>query len=296
MAIRPKTLTASIAPVMIATAMAAGDGIHHFPTAVVCLLAALAIQIGTNLANDYFDFKKGADTSERTGPTRVTQAGLISPSAMKIAIGVAFGLAILAAYFLVKRGGLPIAVIGVLSIFSGLFYTAGPRPLGYLGLGDLFVLIFFGPVAVAGTYYVQSFEINMAVIISGLAPGLISVGILAINNLRDIETDAKSQKRTLAVRFGRSFAQSEYLFSILTASLIPVIIYYLIDDHKDILFSTIIAILAIPTLKIVLTRTDGPSLNKALGFTGLLLLIYSILFSAGWISYSHLFEYVSQKL
>ena len=172
MAFRPKTLSASIAPVFIGTAMAFGDGIHHFPTAFVCLFAALAIQIGTNIANDYYDFKKGADTSERIGPMRVTQAGLIKPSTVKLAFISSFAIAALASIWLIYRGGWPIATIVILSIISGIFYTAGPRPLGYMGLGDLFVLIFFGPVAVGGTYYAQSLEINAAVILAGLAPGL----------------------------------------------------------------------------------------------------------------------------
>ena len=192
MAFRPKTLSASIAPVFIGTAMAFGDGIQHFPTAIVCLFAALAIQIGTNIANDYYDFKKGADTKERIGPARVTQTGLIPPTTVKRAFIIAFSIAALLSIWLIARGGWPIALIGICAIASGIFYTAGPRPLGYMGLGDLFVLIFFGPVAVAGTYYVQSLEINMAVIFAGFAPGFISVAILTINNLRDIESIRRS--------------------------------------------------------------------------------------------------------
>jgi len=283
MAFRPKTLTAAIAPVMIGTAMAYGDGIHHFPSAFLCLLAALTIQIGTNLANDYFDFKKGTDTAERIGPTRVTQAGLVKPETVRLSFIIAFALSALACGGLVMRAGWPIAVIGIVSIISGILYTAGPKPLGYVGLGDIFVLIFFGPVAVAGTYYVQSFEINMAVILAGFAPGLISTAILTINNLRDIASDSKSEKRTLAVRFGRSFAYSEYLFSIIIASLIPVLIYALIADHLPILGSSIILLFAVPVIKTVLTKSDGPSLNNALAFTGKLLLLYSILFSIGWV-------------
>lgn len=296
MAIRPQTLIASAAPVFIGTAMAIGDGIEHVPTAVVCLLTALAIQIGTNLANDYFDFKKGTDTPERIGPTRVMQAGLVSSMAMKVAIVLTFGLAILGSYYLVHRGGRPITIIAISAILSGIFYTAGPRPLGYLGLGDLFVFIFFGPIAVAGTYYVQSLEINTAVILAGLAPGFFSVGILTINNLRDIQEDAKSGKLTLAVRFGRGFAQSEYLFCVLAASLIPVIIYYFIQDHEDILIATIVLLCAIPVFKTVLTKMDGDSLNKAIVSTGQLLFLYTILFSMGWVSLSHLLQYFLRKL
>lgn len=283
LAIRPKTLPASIAPVFIATAMAFGDGIPHFPTAVLCLLGALAIQIGTNLANDYYDFKKGADTPERIGPVRVTQAGLIPPSSVKLAFTVSFSLSAIACLGLVMRAGWPMAVLGVFAILSGIFYTAGPRPLGYMGWGDLLAFVFFGPIAVAVTYYVQSFEMNAAVLMAGFAPGLFSVAILTVNNLRDMEGDQMAGKKTLAVRFGRSFALSEYLFCLLTATLIPIFIYMLIQDHLAILTSVLTALAAVATIKTVLTKTDGPSLNAALAATGKLLLIYSILFSVGWI-------------
>ena len=283
MAIRPKTLSAAISPVMIATAMAFGDGVYDFYIAFLCLVGALLIQIGTNLANDYFDFKKGADTNERIGPTRVSQAGLIKPQTMVWTITIIFGLSIFICYLLILQGGWIIAVIGVLSILSGIFYTAGPRPLGYLGLGEIFVLIFFGPIAVSTTYYLQSLEINMAVFLSGFAPGLLSMAILGVNNLRDIDSDRKSNKNTLAVRFGRSFALTEYLICIFTASIIPVLIYALIEDHLPIISTVIIPLLAIPSIKMVLTKIDGPSLNQALANTGKLLFLYSLLFSIGWI-------------
>jgi 1,4-dihydroxy-2-naphthoate polyprenyltransferase len=283
MAIRPKTLPAAVAPVMIGAAMAFGDGVHHGATALICLIAALAIQIGTNLANDYYDFKHGADTTARIGPTRVTQAGLIRPKAVRLGFVLAFGFAAICSLWLIRRGGWPIAVIGVTAMLSGIFYTAGPRPLGYIGLGDLFVLIFFGPVAVGGTYYVQSYEMNAAVLLAGFAPGLISVAILTVNNLRDIDSDRQSGKRTLAVRFGRSFAVTEYLFCLMTAAGLAVVIYMLIRDHVAILACVGFLLLAIPSIKTVLTSSDGPALNRALGTTGKLLMIYSILFSVGWI-------------
>lgn len=283
LAIRPKTLTASVSPVLIGTAMAVGDGIHHFPSAIVCLITALMIQIGTNLANDYFDFKKGTDTAERIGPVRVTQAGLISPVFVMLGFIVAFLIAGLGSYWLFERGGIPIMVIGILSILSGILYTAGPFALGYLGLGELFVLIFFGPVAVGGTYYVQSYEINMAVILAGLAPGLISVAILCVNNYRDIESDRKANKKTLAVRFGRSFAQLEYAYALAAAALVPLVIFYLIHDHVHILLSSLIMIPAVPLIHTVCTTADGPALNKTLAMTGGLLLLYSITFSVGWV-------------
>ena len=283
LAIRPKTLTAAVSPVMIGTAMAYGDGVHHIFSAMLCLIAALSIQIGTNLANDYFDFKKGADNEERIGPTRVTQAGLITPQIVKRAFIISFAICVLASYALIQRGGWPITMIMIVSIISGILYTAGPYPLGYVGLGDLFVFIFFGPVAVAGTYYVQSYEMNTAVILAGIAPGLISTAILAVNNYRDIDSDAKSGKRTLAVRFGRAFAQREYLVCILLASVIPFIIFYVTHDHIHILLCSFLPLLAIKPIANVFCSTDGPTLNKTLAYTGKLLLIFSVIFSIGWI-------------
>ncbi len=267
----------------MATAMAFGDGLWHWPSAVVCLLTAVTIQIGTNLANDYYDFKKGTDTSERLGPVRVTQAGLIKPEAVRTAFILVFSLTLAGVLILVQRGGWPIGLLGVLGILSGIFYTAGPKPLGYLGLGDLFVLIFFGPVAVAGTYYVQAHEVNYAVVLAGLGPGLISVAILAVNNYRDIDEDRRSNKKTLAVRFGRTFAQFEYAVCLMLAALLPVLIYMLIHDHVSILFSSVICLLSLPGIRTVFASTDGARLNATLGFTGKILLIYGVLFSIGWI-------------
>lgn len=283
MAIRPKTLMASIAPVMLGTLIAYGDGVHNFPTAFLCLLGALSIQILTNLANDYFDYKKGSDTAQRIGPTRVMQAGLVSSMQMIIAITINLIITILICWKLIERGGQPILIIGVLSVISAFLYTAGPKPLAYIGLGEIFVLIFFGPVAVAGTYYLQSLELNTAVILIGLGPGLLSTAILTINNLRDIDNDRAAHKNTLAVRFGRSFALNEYLVCIFTAAVVPVIAYAVMADHLPILMATALPILAIPVIKTVLTKLDGPSLNEALAQTGKLLFIYSLLLGIGWV-------------
>ncbi|MBI4308915.1 MAG: 1,4-dihydroxy-2-naphthoate octaprenyltransferase, partial [Candidatus Omnitrophica bacterium] len=180
LAIRPKTLPAAIAPVAIGTAMAFGDGVAHWPSAFAALFAALMIQIATNLINDYCDFKKGADTKDRLGPVRVTQAGLIKPKIVLFAAVAAFLLSALACAYLIGRAGWVILFIGIASILSGIFYTAGPRPLGYLGLGEVFVFIFFGPVAVGGIYFVQSLDLNWAVIMAGLGPGFLSTAILAV--------------------------------------------------------------------------------------------------------------------
>ncbi|MDE2027508.1 MAG: 1,4-dihydroxy-2-naphthoate polyprenyltransferase [Candidatus Omnitrophica bacterium] len=283
LAIRPKTLPAAIAPVLIGTAMAFGDGLFHAPSALACLAAALCIQIGTNLANDYFDFKKGADTAERQGPVRVTQAGLIKPEIVLAAAIAFFVLSALASVYLIERAGFWIFVIASASIISGVLYTAGPKPLGYLGLGDLFVFIFFGPVAVAGTYYVQGLEMDPAVIVAGLAPGFLSAAILAVNNLRDIDTDRRAGKLTLAVRFGRSFAMSEYLFCIMAAVLTPYAVYLITDDHQGIAAASLTGFWAISSVKAAFTHLDGAGLNKVLASTGRLLLLYSVLFSLGWV-------------
>ncbi len=283
LAIRPKTLPAAIAPVIIGTAMAFGDGLHHFPSAGLALCAALLIQIGTNLANDYFDYIKGTDTPERIGPVRVTQSGLIKPTIIKRAFFFVFLSALAITVTLLQRAGWPILVIGILSVLSGLFYTAGPRPLGYMGLGEIFVFIFFGPVAVTGTYYIQSLEINLAVILAGLAPGLLSSAILIVNNIRDIEGDAKANKRTLAVRFGRRFAQLEYMIVSLLAFLTPVIVFLLTEDHQNILYSVFLCLLLTPSIQMICCHQDGASLNLALSYTAKILIIYSLSFSLGWI-------------
>lgn len=283
LAFRPKTLPAAVAPVLIGTAMAYGHGLQDYPMAFVAAFAALTIQIGTNLANDYFDFKKGADTHERIGPTRVTQAGLIAPSDVRNAMVLVFALSGLASLALMIHAGWPLAVIGVLSILSGIFYTAGPRPLGYMGLGEVFVLIFFGPVAVAGTYYVQALEINLAVLISGLAPGFLSVAILAVNNLRDRETDRRVNKNTLAVRFGKEFAVYEYMVAVVIAGLVPVAVFALTREQPWSLLASVVLFPALAVFKTVLTKQDGESLNTALASTGKLLLVYSVIYSIGWL-------------
>ncbi len=283
LAVRPKTLWAGVAPVLMGTAMAYADGRVHWLSAAVTLFAAVMIQIGTNFANDYYDYLHGADTGERLGPVRVTQAGLVSPQTMKIAFISVFALAFAAGMYLVWRGGFPILLIGVMSILLGILYTGGPYPLGYNGLGDIFVLIFFGPIAVGGTYYLQTLQITTPVLLAGLAPGLLSTALLTVNNLRDVETDRKAGKRTLAVRFGITFARMEYLLSLLIACLLPVGLAFYKKDNYYSIATLLVLMLAYPSIKLVFRESGSPVLNKALGDTGRLLLIYSILFSLGWV-------------
>jgi 1,4-dihydroxy-2-naphthoate octaprenyltransferase len=208
---------------------------------------------------------------------------LIKPQAVLTAAVIFFALAALSSIYLIHRAGFCIFIIAAASIISGILYTAGPKPLGYLGLGDIFVLFFFGPVAVGGTYYVQALEVNWAVIVAGLAPGFLSMAILAVNNLRDIDTDRRAGKLTLAVRFGRSFAMAEYLFCIIAATLTPFAVYLITDDHEGIAVASLTGFCAIPCVKAAFTHLDGAGLNRVLGDTGRLLLIYSVLFSLGWV-------------
>jgi 1,4-dihydroxy-2-naphthoate polyprenyltransferase len=281
-AARVRTLPASVAPVLIGVVLAYADGLGHAPAAWAALLGAILIQVGTNYANDYFDFVKGADTAERQGPRRAVQSGLISPDAMRRATILVFGLAVLVGLYLVARGGWPIVVVGVASILCGVLYTGGPYPLGYRGLGDLFVLLFFGPVAVAGTYWVQALGLDWRPIVAGLGPGLISVAILAVNNLRDRETDAKAGKRTLAVRLGVRFTRLEYTTAVLLACLCPLVFMAAGVAGVGMLLPLVTLLAAWPVHRTVWRRSDGPALNAALADTGRLLMLYAVLFSIGW--------------
>jgi len=262
--------------------VAFAEGKGHAGAALAALFGALLIQIGTNFSNDYFDFIKGADTEERLGPMRATQAGLVSPQAMLKNFVLVFGLAVLVGIYLVYRGGWPIVIIGILSIASGILYTGGPMPLGYLGLGDLFVLIFFGPVAVGGTYYVQSLEISEVVILAGFGPGLLATALLAVNNLRDEPTDKKVGKRTLAVRFGPGFARAEYLAAFALALILPFVLAFRTDAHWFACLSALIIIPGRSAIRQITSGVKGIELNETLAVTGKLIIIYSVLFSLGW--------------
>jgi len=282
LAIRPKTLPAAAGPVLIGFALAYREGLHHFPSVFLAALVALLIQAGTNMVNDYSDFKKGTDTDNRVGPLRVTQAGLISPEKMKSGMLVVLLLIVIFSVPLVLRGGVPILIIGVLSIISGIMYTAGPFPLGYNGMGDIFVLIFFGPVATAGTYYVQTLELSLNSVLAGLGPGLLSVAILSINNLRDYDDDKVAGKNTLVVFFGRNFGKAEYLLSVVIAMLIPVIIFLAGERMNYSIMVLPIFIMAIKPLRVIMKNGRGSVMNEMLGYTGKMLLAYSLVFAIGW--------------
>ena len=283
LASRPKTLPAAVAPVIIGSAMAFADGRGHWLSAIVAAIAAVLIQIGTNYANDYFDYFSGADRTGRLGPTRATQAGLVKPATMKKAFVITFILAILLGFYLVYRAGWPVVVIGLSSILFGVLYTTGPFPLGYHGLGDIFVFLFFGLVAVSGTYYVQALLLTPEAVIAGVAPGLLSTAILTVNNLRDFAADTKAAKKTLVVRFGAVFGLAEYLACFICAAIVQIILVLLSNGHFFSLVSILSLTMAVPSVKILISRQPGVIYNRVLADTGKILLLYSILFSIGWI-------------
>lgn len=283
LAARPKTLWASFAPVAMGSAIAWRDGGFHLPSMACALASALLIQVGTNYCNDYADFVKGTDDAARTGPKRATAAGLVTPRQMLAATVLVFSLAAVAAVYLIWRAGWPLAVVGALSIASGVLYTAGPRPLGYLGLGDIFTLVFFGPVAVAGTYYVQALAWSWTPVVAGLAPGLLSVAILVVNNLRDREGDARAGKRTLAVRFGATFARAEYTACLVGSAVVTFVLVRCMGAPPNAAASALVLFAGVPALKTIWGEASGPVMNNLLAYTALLLLAYSALFSVGWI-------------
>ncbi len=280
LAARPKTLPASISPVIVGSALAASQGGFAPGPALAALLAALLLQIGSNFANDYFDHIKGADTADRIGPTRATASGLISPAAMRWGMGVIFGAAAIIGLYLIIVGGWPILAIGVASILAAIAYTGGPKPFGYIGLGDLFVFIFFGPVAVMGTAYVQTLRFTLDALIVSLPVGALITAILVVNNLRDIETDRHAGKITLAVRLGRPGTQVEYLLLLVVAYLTLVVLWMQRWDTW-LLLPWLTLPLAVRLWQTITSAVDGPTLNTALAGTARLSLLFSLALSAG---------------
>jgi 1,4-dihydroxy-2-naphthoate octaprenyltransferase len=280
MAARPKTLTAALVPVTVGTALAFGAGVGRWLPALAALVGAMFIQIGTNLTNDYYDFKKGADTAERLGPVRVTQSGLIAPGTVLAAALLCFGLAFLTGTYLVWIGGWPIVVIGLASLLAGYAYTGGPFPLAYHGLGDVFVMVFFGFVAVMGTYYVQAGTVSDAAWWASVPVGAIGTALLVVNNQRDASTDVKVGKRTLVVRFGTGAGKAEYVLLLVAAFATPFLMFALGLKGPWVFLPLVSAPLAVPPLKKML-REEGAALNPALGATARLQLVFGLLFALG---------------
>lgn len=280
LATRPRTLVAGVVPVAVGSAVALRDGHFQPLVAFAALVGALFLQVGTNLANDYYDFKRGADTADRLGPPRATQQGWLAPGAVLGGALACFAAAFLVGLYLVSVGGLPILVIGLASIAAGLAYTAGPFPLAYNGLGDVFVLVFFGFVAVGGSHFVQAQALSPVALGAAVPVGLLGVALLAVNNTRDAKTDAAAGKRTLVVRFGPGFGRAEWVACVVVSALVPVGLWLSGLASPWVLLALLSLPLAVPTGRLVL-RGEGAVLNQALAGTARLQLIFGLLFAVG---------------
>ena len=281
MAARPRTLPAAVAPVLVGTSLAATEGTFKILTFLAALIGALFIQVGTNLSNDYSDARRGADTEDRLGPVRVTAGGLVPPRQVLIATYVAFGVAVLAGCYLIATAGWELLLVGAASILAGVLYTGGPRPYGYEGLGEVFVFLFFGVVAVAGSYFAQVEDLEWEALVLAVPVGLLASAILVVNNVRDLETDRRAGKRTLAVRLGRDRVRTLYLAMLVLAFLTAPLPWVLGSLSPWLFLSWLAVPLAVPLMRTVRTRTDGPSLNGALAGTGQLQLAFCVLLSIG---------------
>ncbi len=280
-AARPQTLTAVMAPVLIGGALAHADGVFALLPFMAALFGGMLIQIGTNIANDYFDFVKGADTTQRLGGLRVTQAGLLSPKAVRRGMWIVFTLATAVGVYLVAIAGWPIVAIGIASIAAGVAYTAGPFPIGYLGLGDLFSFVFFGPIAVAGTYYVQALRFAGHTLLAGIGIGALVTAILVVNNLRDERTDRAAGKRTLAVRIGSRWTRVEYVMLLVVGAVVPILGWRGALWSAGGMLAVAALLLAWPPLRIVSSFVDPRELNVALGGTARLVGAYGLAFAFG---------------
>jgi 1,4-dihydroxy-2-naphthoate polyprenyltransferase len=280
MAARPRTLPAAAAPVLVAIAFALRDGVFHWPSALACLLISLLMQVGANFANDLFDHERGTDTPDRLGPTRVTAAGLISPRRMRLGTATVFGLAALLGLYLYWLRGWPILALGAAILLAALAYTGGPFPYGYYALGDVFVFLSFGVAAVCGTYYAQSGTLTPTIGWASVPLGLLIINILVVNNTRDIPTDAAANKRTLAVLLGRKAMQTEYLLCLSGAYLVPLGLWAFGLASAGGMLSWFTIPLAVRRYREFL-KAEGRSLNKTLGGTAQLALVYAVLFALG---------------
>ncbi|HEY3775396.1 MAG TPA: 1,4-dihydroxy-2-naphthoate polyprenyltransferase [Solirubrobacteraceae bacterium] len=281
MAARLRTLPAAIAPVLVGTALAGFQHIDHPLRLLAALLGAIFIQVGTNLSNDYSDARRGADAEDRLGPVRVTAGGLVPPRQVLIATYVSFGLAILAGIYLIVVAGWLLLVIGVASIIAGVLYTGGPRPYGYEGLGEVFVFLFFGVVAVAGSYFVQVRHLDWEAFALSVPVGLLAAAILVVNNVRDIDSDRRAGKRTLAVRLGRERTRVMFAAMLGLAFVLALVTWVFGPLGPWVALCWLAAPLAVALVRTVATHTDGPTLNGALARSGMLQLVFCVLLSAG---------------
>jgi 1,4-dihydroxy-2-naphthoate octaprenyltransferase len=281
MASRPRTLPAAVAPVLVGTAFAGFEHVFHPLRFVAALLGALFIQVGTNLSNDYSDARRGADAEDRLGPVRVTAGGLVPPRQVLVATYVSFGLAVLFGIYLIVVAGWVLLVIGAASILAGVAYTGGPRPYGYEGLGEVFVFLFFGIVAVTGSYYVQVTHLRWEAFALAVPVGLLASAILVVNNVRDIDSDRRAGKRTLAVKLGRRRTRVMFAVIVYLAFLLTPVTWLFGPTTPWLLLPWLTLPLAAGLVRTVQNRTDGRSLNAALAQSGMLQLTFCMLLSAG---------------
>jgi 1,4-dihydroxy-2-naphthoate octaprenyltransferase len=281
MAARVRTLPAAIAPVLVGTSLAGFAGVFHPLRFLAALVGAIFIQVGTNLSNDYSDARRGADTEDRLGPVRVTAGGLVPPQRVLVATYVSFGVAVLAGIYLIAVAGWALLLVGAASILAGVLYTGGPRPYGYEGLGEAFVFLFFGIVAVAGSYFVQVKHLNWEAFALAVPVGLLAAAILVVNNVRDIDTDRRAGKRTLAVRLGRERTRQLFAAMVYGAYVLAPITWLFGPLSGWLLLVWLTIPFAAAVVRTVRNHADGPSLNAALARTGMLQLAFCMLLSAG---------------
>lgn len=281
MAARVRTLPASIAPVLVGTALAGYAGVFHPLRFLGALVGAMFIQVGTNLSNDYSDARRGADTEDRLGPVRVTAGGLVPPGRVLVATYVTFGVAVAAGAYLVVVAGWQLLVVGAASILAGVLYTGGPRPYGYEGLGEVFVFLFFGIVAVVGSFFVQVRHLDWEAFALAVPVGLVASAILVVNNVRDLDTDRRAGKRTLAVRLGRTRTRGMFAVIIYLSYLLTPVTWVFGPLGPWLFLPWLTLPLAAELVRTVRNRADGGSLNDALARTGLLQLLFCMLLSAG---------------
>ncbi len=281
MAARVRTLPASGSPVLVGTALAGFQHVFHPLRFVAALVGALFIQIGTNLSNDYSDARRGADTEDRLGPVRVTAGGLVPPRQVLVATYVTFGVAVLAGVYLIVVAGWELLAVGAASILAGVMYTGGPKPYGYEGLGEVFVFLFFGIVAVAGSYFVQTTHLVWEAFALAVPVGLLASAILVVNNVRDIDTDRRARKRTLAVRLGRERTRGLFAVTVYLAYLLAPVTWIFGPLKAWVLLCWLSLPLAAAVVRTVRNRADGPSLNQALAQSGMLQLTFCVLLSVG---------------
>lgn len=280
LASRPKTLLAAVVPVLIGTSIVSFETKVNFSAAIIALICAILIQIGTNFVNDLYDYLSGADTESRKGPTRALASGLITVNEMKLAIILVFTITFILGLYLVYISTWITLLIGIMSIFAGIAYTAGPFPLAYNGLGDVFVFLFFGVVGTVGTYYVQVVDISPLVLWASIPVGALITNILVVNNYRDIDEDREVGKNTLAVKMGRKFTRYQYLIFMILSYLILFVVYFTFNQSLFVFLPLITLPLAIKLIKMIFSF-KGEELNRTLELTAKLSALYGILFAVG---------------